>query len=90
MNLRMVTDSSLFLFAEGKEDLFNFVLVKVDMRVDCDVLNDIPLHLKGIKCFSSWFWDQSHYLRLVGTSHRLYKLAKNSYNSNQAVFNHPH
>lgn len=76
--LGLVADG-LLLFTEGQQHLLDLVLVEVDVGVHCDVLNNVTLHLEGIKGLSRGLGDQGHESGLVGASHRLYKLAKKSY-----------
>jgi hypothetical protein len=63
------TFDRLFVFAKRKQDLLDFRLVKMDMGIYCDILNDVALSFKGINGLAFWFWDKRFNLRLVRTTH---------------------
>jgi hypothetical protein len=68
--------NGLFVFAEGEEYFFYFMLIEVDVGIHSDVLNNIAFEFKRVNRFAFGVWNEGFNLGLIGASHRLYYLGR--------------
>ena len=81
LDLGGVLHTFFFLFAQGKQDIFNFLLVEVDMWIQGNVFDDAALEFEGIDGLALGFGDERHDAWLVGAPHSLYfNFAKKRFN----------